>query len=195
MVLVLGPEVGDPNAAGVGEEHLFPGTSSRSSSGPKRPSRRGPSIGGLGQPAGAPGIEIVQVQKAAPVEEISRFPTLLPPRERVVGSPQRAAFSTDPFGNLTQRLTQVAVCPERPVNDGRAHAQDLLPRFRCGIELAVALESSQQVVLSRASTKHTSGAEQKCTTREVIGQRKCPRQLFGRSVTEAGWQQAGRVSE
>ena len=49
--------------------------------------------------------------------------------------------------------------------------------------------------LSRASTKHTSGAEQKCTTREVIGQRKCPRQLFGRSVTEAGWQQAGRVSE
>ena len=49
--------------------------------------------------------------------------------------------------------------------------------------------------VSRASTKHTSGAEQKCTTREVIGQRKCPRQLFGRSVTEAGWQQAGRVSE
>ena len=49
--------------------------------------------------------------------------------------------------------------------------------------------------LSRASTKHTSGAEQKCTTREVIGQRKCPRQLFGRGVTEAGWQQAGRVSE
>ena len=45
--------------------------------------------------------------------------------------------------------------------------------------------------MSRASTKHTSGAEQKCTTREVIGQRKCPRQLFGRSVTEAGWQQAG----
>ena len=29
----------------------------------------------------------------------------------------------------------------------------------------------------------------------VEGQRKCPRQLFGRSVTEAGWQQAGRVSE
>ena len=50
-------------------------------------------------------------------------------------------------------------------------------------------------LLSRASTKHTSGAEQKCTTREVIGQRKCPRQLFGRGVTEAGWQQAGRVSE
>ena len=49
--------------------------------------------------------------------------------------------------------------------------------------------------MSRASTKHTSGAEQKCTTREVIGQRKCPRQLFGRGVTEAGWQQAGRVSE
>ena len=49
--------------------------------------------------------------------------------------------------------------------------------------------------VSRASTKHTSEAEQKCTTREVIGQRKCPRQLFGRSVTEAGWQQAGRVSE
>ena len=49
--------------------------------------------------------------------------------------------------------------------------------------------------VSRASTKHTSGAEQKCTTREVIGQRKCPRQLFGRGVTEAGWQQAGRVSE
>ena len=50
-------------------------------------------------------------------------------------------------------------------------------------------------LVSRASTKHTSGAEQKCTTREVIGQRKCPRQLFGRGVTEAGWQQAGRVSE
>ena len=30
---------------------------------------------------------------------------------------------------------------------------------------------------------------------EIIGQRKCPRQLFGRSVTEAGWQQAERVSE
>ena len=29
----------------------------------------------------------------------------------------------------------------------------------------------------------------------VEGQRKCPRQLFGRSVTGAGWQQAGRVSE
>ena len=52
------------------------------------------------------------------------------------------------------------------------------------------------VAVSRASTKHASGAEQKCTTREVIGQRKCPGQLFGRSVTEAGWQ-AGRrlVSE
>ena len=46
-------------------------------------------------------------------------------------------------------------------------------------------------VVSRASTKHTSGAEQKCTTREVIGQRKCPRQLFGRSVTETGQLQAG----
>ena len=55
--------------------------------------------------------------------------------------------------------------------------------------------SSFSYGMSRASTKHTSGAEQKCTTREVIGQRKCPRQLFGRGVTEAGWQQAGRVSE
>ena len=45
--------------------------------------------------------------------------------------------------------------------------------------------------MSRASTKHASGAEQKCTSREVIGQRKCPGQLFGRSVTEAGRQQAG----
>ena len=45
-----------------------------------------------------------------------------------------------------------------------------------------------------AAGNWASGAEQKCTTREVIGQRKCPRQLFGRSVTEAGWQQAGRVS-
>ena len=45
--------------------------------------------------------------------------------------------------------------------------------------------------VSRASTKHASGAEQKCTSREVIGQRKCPGQLFGRSVTEAGWQKAG----
>ena len=57
------------------------------------------------------------------------------------------------------------------------------------------LETFSLEEVSRASTKHTSGAEQKCTTREVIGQRKCPRQLFGRSVTEAGWQQAGRVSE
>ena len=40
-----------------------------------------------------------------------------------------------------------------------------------------------------------TGAVESCTTREVIGQRKCPRQLFGRSVTEAGWQQAERVSE
>ena len=47
--------------------------------------------------------------------------------------------------------------------------------------------------MSRASTKHASGAEQKCTTREVIGQCKCPRQLFGRSVTGAGWQMAGRA--
>ena len=30
---------------------------------------------------------------------------------------------------------------------------------------------------------------------EVIGQRKCPHQLFRRSVAEAGWQQAGWVSE
>ena len=49
--------------------------------------------------------------------------------------------------------------------------------------------------VSRAMGYWASGAEQKCTTREVIGQRKCPRQLFGRSVTEAGWQHAGRVSE
>ena len=41
--------------------------------------------------------------------------------------------------------------------------------------------------MSRAIGCWASGAEQKCTTREVIGQRKCPRQLFGRSVTEAGW--------
>ena len=61
--------------------------------------------------------------------------------------------------------------------------------------LLAAAGSSSLTHVSRASTKHTSGAEQKCTTREVIGQRKCPRQLFGRSVTEAGWQQAGRVSE
>ena len=45
--------------------------------------------------------------------------------------------------------------------------------------------------VSRASTKHASGAEQKCTSREVIGQRKCSGQLFGRSITEAGWQKAG----
>ena len=49
--------------------------------------------------------------------------------------------------------------------------------------------------LSRAMGCWASGAEQKCTTREVISQRNCPRQLFGTSVTEAGWQQAGRVSE
>ena len=49
--------------------------------------------------------------------------------------------------------------------------------------------------MSRAWGCWAIGAEQKCTTREVIGQRKCPRQLFERSVTEAGWQQAGRVSE
>ena len=50
------------------------------------------------------------------------------------------------------------------------------------------------VLLSMAPRYWASGAEQKCTTREVIGQRKCPRELFERSVTEAGWQQAGRVS-
>ena len=49
--------------------------------------------------------------------------------------------------------------------------------------------------LSRAMGCWASGAEQKCTTGEVIRQRNCPRQLFGTSVTEAGWQQAGRVSE
>ena len=45
--------------------------------------------------------------------------------------------------------------------------------------------------VSRASTKHASGAEQKCTTREVIGQRKCPGQLFEekchRGRLAAGW--------
>ena len=30
---------------------------------------------------------------------------------------------------------------------------------------------------------------------EVIGQRKCPGQLFRRSVPETGWRQTGRVSE
>ena len=30
---------------------------------------------------------------------------------------------------------------------------------------------------------------------EVIGQRKCPRQMFRGCVPETGWQQAGRVSE
>ena len=59
------------------------------------------------------------------------------------------------------------------------------------IALQAMLGENLNTILSRASTKHTSGAEQKYTTREVIGQRKCPRQLFGRSVTEAGWQQAG----
>ena len=70
-------------------------------------------------------------------------------------------------------------------------------QYQYGGESGVHVEfwGQRQDVVSRASTKHTSGAEQKCTTREVIGQRKCPRQLFGRSVTEAGWQQAGRVSE
>ncbi len=29
----------------------------------------------------------------------------------------------------------------------------------------------------------------------VIGQHKCPNQLFGRRVPETGWQQAGRVNE
>ena len=69
-------------------------------------------------------------------------------------------------------------------------AQQLHTMIRLGNRFGV-----DSLRVSRASTKHTSGAEQKCTTREVIGQRKCPRQLFGRSVTEAGWQQAGRVSE
>ena len=50
-------------------------------------------------------------------------------------------------------------------------------------------------MLSRAMGCWASEAEQKCTIREVISQRNCPRQLFGTSVTEAGWRQAGRVSE
>ena len=49
--------------------------------------------------------------------------------------------------------------------------------------------------VSRAMGCWASGAEQKCTTREVISQRNCPRQLFGASVTKAGWQQAGRAGE
>ena len=78
----------------------------------------------------------------------------------------------------------------------RLHPHHRGRRHHCGRQWPQPLLLQHPVNrLSRASTKHTSGAEQKCTTREVIGQRKCPRQLFGRSVTEAGWQQAGRVSE
>ena len=55
--------------------------------------------------------------------------------------------------------------------------------------------SASQLRMSRAMGCWASGAEQKCTTREFISQRNCPRQLFGTSVTEAGWRQAGRVSE
>ena len=57
------------------------------------------------------------------------------------------------------------------------------------------LERMDSLILSRAMGCWASGAEQKCTTREFISQRNCPRQLFGTSVTEAGWRQAGRVSE
>ena len=63
-----------------------------------------------------------------------------------------------------------------------------------GLHLA-GVEFRSLAEVSRAMGCWASGAEQKCTTREVISQRNCPRQLFGTSVTEAGWQQAGRVSE
>ena len=72
--------------------------------------------------------------------------------------------------------------------------QDQYPNSRYTVKHQVGIDTSQMFVartVSRASTKHTSGAEQKCTTREVIGQRKCPRQLFGRSVTEQAGSRLG----
>ena len=74
-------------------------------------------------------------------------------------------------------------CPRQPTR--LSFSMDVFPH---GLSVDAPLpRHTSNGQLSRASTKHTSGAEQKCTTREVIGQRKCPRQLFGRSVTEAGW--------
>ena len=85
--------------------------------------------------------------------------------------------------------------PTLPCGDLDRRVLDKITSHLLKDELIPDLISAVKEDVSRASTKHTSGAEQKCTTREVIGQRKCPRQLFGRGVTEAGWQQAGRVSE
>ena len=74
-------------------------------------------------------------------------------------------------------------------------AAELLDGGRRILDYAETFGAKILILVSRASTKHASGAEQKCISREIIGQRKCPGQLFGRSVTEAGWQRAGRVSE
>ena len=104
------------------------------------------------------------VVKAAVIKDIAEG--IVPQRQVVQGSETlNTAFTSD------TRTSPTSETPSMPLS---------------GI-----LKSATGTCLSRASTKHTSGAEQKCTTREAIGQRKCPRQLFGRSVTEAGWQQAG----
>ena len=47
---------------------------------------------------------------------------------------------------------------------------------------------AKEAGVSMAPRSWATGAEQKCTTREVIGQRKCPQQMFRRSVKETGWQ-------
>ena len=88
-------------------------------------------------------------------------------------------------------VTELRLAGASSFDEASLVLQEFLPRINARFTVA----AEQPETVSRASTKHTSGAEQKCTTREVIGWRKCPRQLFGRSVTEAGWQQAGRVGE
>ena len=90
------------------------------------------------------------------------------------------------FDHLTKRARRNV---RRELQPGRSMGGKLLGQGRAGRQTHHCMAMTS--IVSRASTKHTSGAVQKCTTREVIGQRKCPRQLFGRSVTEAGWQQAG----
>ena len=46
-----------------------------------------------------------------------------------------------------------------------------------GAQDRILISEVLQIRLSRAMGSWAIGAEQKCTSREVIGQRKCPRQL------------------
>ena len=114
-----------------------------------------------------------------------------PPRVAASEDPRRPGISSRWLGGFPTRarsLEATSPCAWLSESPSIAPSQGT---SACAQRWLWACRRRPRCRLSRASTKHTSGAEQKCTTREVIGQRQCPRQLFGRSVTEAGWQQAG----